>query len=361
MRVLAKPTQFLIFLFLLFGGLYFARTVLIPVTIGGLLAMLFFPVSKKLEQRGINRGLASTLCIVCLLGVGMGLLILLKWQSTDLLNDLTGIEDRIKQVMAQVQAYIDDKFGINPQQQKKLVKEQQSSGVGQLSTMMTKSLSSLLGIGVDSLLVFVYAYLILYFRNHLKKFVLKLVDSDSQSETREALYESSKVAQQYLTGLAIMVLMLWILYGIGFSIVGVKQAIFLAILCGILETVPFVGNLTGSLLTILLTIAQGGSSNMVLGIIVVYGVVQFTQSYLIEPLIVGAEVNINPLFTILAIVIGEAVWGIPGMIVALPVLGIIKIICDHVDSLKPYGFLIGKIDEDESSLLDRLKGVFSKK
>ncbi|GAB3982413.1 hypothetical protein GCM10028806_54040 [Spirosoma terrae] len=158
-----------------------------------------------------------------------------------------------------------------------------------------------------------------------------------------------------------MVLLLWILYGIGFSLVGVKQAIFLAILCGILETVPFVGNLTGSILTILLTIAQGGSSNMVLGIIVVYGVVQFTQSYLIEPLIVGAEVNINPLFTILAIVIGEAVWGIPGMIVALPVLGIIKIICDHVDSLKPYGFLIGKIDEEESSLLDRLKDTFSKK
>ena len=77
------------------------------------------------------------------------------------------------------------------------------------------------------------------------------------------------------------------------------------------------------------------------GVIITYAIVQFIQTYLLEPLVVGSEVNINPLFTIIGLVIGELVWGIPGMILAIPLLGITKIICDNVDDLKPYGFLLG--------------------
>ncbi len=135
---------------------------------------------------------------------------------------------------------------------------------------------------------------------------------------------------------------LWVMYGIGFSIIGVKGAIFFAILCGLLEIVPFVGNLTGNAITVLMVIAQGGSMQMVLGVLITYAVVQFIQTYLLEPLVVGSEVNINPLFTIIGIVLGELIWGIPGMILVIPLLGIAKIICDNVDGLKPYGYLLGR-------------------
>ncbi len=91
-----------------------------------------------------------------------------------------------------------------------------------------------------------------------------------------------------------------------------------------------------------MALSQGGGTNMVIGILITYGCVQFIQTYILEPLVVGAEVKINPLFTIIAIVIGELVWGMPGMILAIPLLGIAKIIFDNVDSLKPYGFLIAE-------------------
>lgn len=159
-----------------------------------------------------------------------------------------------------------------------------------------------------------------------------------------------------------MIVTLWVLYGIGFSIAGVKYALFFAILCGLLEIVPFVGNLTGTSLTIIVSLAQGGNSNIIIGILVVYGIVQFIQTYILEPLIVGAEVNINPLFTILAIVAGETVWGIGGMILAIPLLGIVKIICDHIEPLKPYGFLIGQDAEQSSeNWTDKIKRWFKKK
>ncbi|WP_338871298.1 AI-2E family transporter [Spirosoma sp. SC4-14] len=362
MQVLLKPTRFLLFLFLLFGGLYFTRSILVPLTIGGLLAMLFFPVSLWLETKGIGRALAALLCLTLLLVIGAGLVLLLKWQSSDLVHDLAGIEQRITEMIGQLKQFVSSKLGISAQQQKTFIEEQQASGAGQLSAIVAKSINSILSIAVDLVLILVYAFLFLYFRHHFKQFLLKLVPANAQPETRRVIYESSRVARQYLTGLAAMIVMLWVMYGIGFSIVGVKQAIFLAVLCGLLETIPFVGNLTGTLITVLVTMAQGGDGQMMLGILLVYGIVQFTQTYLLEPLVVGTEVSINPLFTILIIVVGEAVWGIPGMILALPVLGIVKIICDHVEPLKPYGFLIGKVGkEDSPGLKDKLKRVFRKR
>ena len=156
-----------------------------------------------------------------------------------------------------------------------------------------------------------------------------------------------------------MIVCLWVLYSIGFSIVGVKNAFFFAILCGLLEIVPFVGNLTGSMLTALMALAQGGGAPVLIGVLITYGTVQLFQSYVLEPLVVGSNVNINPLFTIVILIVGELVWGIAGMVLAIPLLGIFKIICDHVEPLKPYGYLIGGDRKNKSGKwIDKLKAVF---
>lgn len=100
---------------------------------------------------------------------------------------------------------------------------------------------------------------------------------------------------------------------------------------------------------------------MVIAIIITYVIVQFVQTYILEPLVVGSEVNINPLFTIMVIVVGELVWGVPGMVVAIPTLAVFKIICDHIEPLKPYGFLIGSEGKkDEENIFSKIKG-WSKK
>src|SRR5690606_8574061 len=102
----------------------------------------------------------------------------------------------------------------------------------------------------------------------------------------------------------------------GFSIVGVENALFFAILCGTLEIIPFVGNITGTSITVLAVFVQGGSNNMIIGVIITYFFIQFIQTYILEPLIVGKQVSINPLFTILVIVLGEMLWGPAGMFMA---------------------------------------------
>lgn len=210
---------------------------------------------------------------------------------------------------------------------------------------------------INALLVTVYMFLFLYYRSHIKNFILKLTDRSDKELADEIVHKSGQVAQKYLSGLGAMIFILWIMYGIGFSIIGVENAIFFAVLCGILEIIPFVGNLTGTSLTVLSVVVQGGDTKMIIWVLVTYFVVQFIQTYILEPLVVGEQVSINPLFTIMSIVVGEMVWGISGMILAIPLIGIFKIICDHVPSLQPYGFLIGPPVKKErrQSLIYRFK------
>ena len=347
------------FLFLLFSGLYFAREFLIPLTIAGLLAMLFLPLSKKLEKRKIGRGWAALLSILVLLVFIAGVIALLSWQMSDIAKDADQMKQHLQENVDKATQAITNKFGISAKKQQEFIEKQQSQGSGG-GQMMMGFVSGLSGMIVNFILVLVYLFLLLYFRSHLKTFALKLTKQDQKAHVQKVIYDCSLVAQKYLGGLGAMIVMLWIMYGIGFSIVGVKNALFFAVLCGILEIVPFVGNVIGTSLTLLMVLTQGGGSGMLLGVIITYGIVQFVQTYLLEPLIVGAEVNINPLFTIMILVLGELIWGLPGMILAIPLLGIVKIVCDNVEGLKPYGYLIGKEkkEKQENSVIDKIKKWF---
>jgi hypothetical protein len=205
---------------------------------------------------------------------------------------------------------------------------------------------SLADVFKNLILVLVYFIFLLFYRSHLKNFLLKLSVKSQRDEMEQIIHSCTQVTQQYLLGLSKMIVCLWIMYSIGFSIIGVENAIFFAILCGLLEIVPFVGNITGTTLTVLVTALHGADFPTLVSIVITYIVVQFIQGWVLEPLILGPQVKINPLFTIVALVLGELLWGISGIILAIPLTAILKIICDHIGPLKPYGFLIGSIENE---------------
>src|SRR5215204_1617641 len=359
--LLTRTTKVLFLFFLVICGLYFGRPFLIPVAFAGILAMLFLPLSRRMEKRGINKALAAIICILILLGFFAGIGALLAWQISDLAADVTQMEKRITDAIGQLRSTISNTFGISPEKQQEILKKQQSSGGGGIPNAVTGFMSSLMRVLTNALIVLIYIFLFLFYRSHVKKFIMKLVPADERDNAEKVIQKSSSVAYKYLSGLAVMIVTLWIMYGIGFSIAGVKNAIFFAILCGLLEIVPFVGNITGTSLTVLMALTQGGGSGMIIGILITYALVQFIQTYILEPLIVGSEVNINPLFTILCIILGELIWGVAGMILAIPLLGILKIVCDHIPALQPYGFLVGeeKKNKKDSGIIEKIKKKFS--
>lgn len=338
--LLDRSIKVLLLLILSFGILIFAKPFLVPFLLASLLAMLLLPLCTRLEKH-MHQAAAVLISLLALLSIVGVIIYIITLQVSDIADNASVIEKNISQKLKQLQDFAANTFNISHQRQKEILQQQQpSSGtVGSIITGIFALTGSFL---TQFLIITVYIFLFLLFRSHFQKFILKMVPSSQKENAKEVMHDVRRVSQKYLTGLALMIACLWVMYGIGFSIVGVQNAIFFAILCGLLEIVPFVGNLTGVALTSLMTLAQGGSTSMLVAIVIVYSIVQFTQSYLLEPLIVGREISINPVFTIIGIVVGELVWGIPGMILALPLLGIFKIICDHIEPLKPYGFLIGE-------------------
>ncbi len=350
-------------LFIIIAGtaiLYIAKPVLVPLAFAMVLAMLLIPLSRRMERAGVNRAVAVLICILLLLLTIAVIIGLLSWQLSSLMDDMNNIEQKLAVMMRKVQQFISAHTGINRRQQQQMVEQVNKEGSAGLLSEVTTIITSGL---VNVILVLVYIFLLMYFRNHVMLFIKKAVPATQRSNVADMLHCAGDVSQQYLIGLSQMIITLWIMYAIGFSIAGVKYALFFAILCGTLEIIPFVGNLTGTAITVIMGVVQGGDFKLIAGILITYGLVQFIQSYILEPLVVGKGVNLNPLFTILGIVVGEAVWGLPGMVLAVPIFGTIKIFCDHFEALKPYGFLLGcgEGKGDSESLFDKFCGLFKRK
>lgn len=328
----------LLLLFLVIAGLLLAKELLMPLAIAGVLATLFLPFSNWMERRRVPRVLSAVICLMILLLFLAGIGALLGWQVSELTSDFSLVKQRIIDMVDRVQAFIVKNTGISIKKQTKILSSQEPL----ITDILQWTAGSLTSIFTYFVFIMVYLLFLIYYRSHIKLFMLKLSSPAQRDEMDKVIYRVAHVSQQYLLGLSKMIVCLWIMYGVGFSILGIKNALFFAFLCGLLEIIPFIGNVTGTVITVLVAAVSGSSAFILVGIVITYGIIQFIQGWILEPLIVGSQVKINPLFTIIALVIGELIWGIPGIFLAIPVMAMFKILCDHIGPLNAYGFLIGE-------------------
>jgi len=343
----------LLLLFLIFGGLYYAKAFLMPITIALVIATLFLPFCRWMEAKKIPKWLAVLICIITIFLFIFLLGALFGWQISSIASDFELLKQKAIEKGILLQLYIFDNLGIAVAKQSQILKTEQPS----IASIIEAVLGSIKYVFINFIIVLTYIYMFLYYRGHIRNFLIKITPVSQKKEIEQVINSSTRVAQQYLIGLAKMIGCLWLMYGVGFGLVGVHNFAFFAILCGLLEIIPYIGNITGITLTLLLAAMHGASLPILLGILVTYGIAQFIQGWLLEPIILGPQVKINPLFTILALVLGELVWGTPGIILAIPIIAMLKIVCDYVEPLKPFGFLIGEIEiiNKKSNFIIKLK------
>ena len=337
--LLLKSISVILLILLASALLYFGKEFLIPVAVASLLAMLFLPMCRKLESKGFSKGWAALCCVILFLIIIGGLAALISWQITNFASDSANMKQRFNDMLNSVLSYL------------KVSPEDQQKASDNLKGAFASALGSALSFLTDFILILVYVYMFLYFRAHINKFFMMIVPAAKRAEAQKVINETGDVAENYLLGYGKTIIMLWILYGIGFSVLGIKNAILLAVICGILELIPFLGNVFGVGLSMLMAVSQGGGAGMAVWAAGIYIVVQFFQTYLLEPIFVGESVNLNPIFTVMSLIIFDMIWGVPGIILAVPIFGIIKIFFDHVGPLKPYGFLIGEEKKKKKSKL----------
>lgn len=348
---LTRSLKVLLLISVIITALILGEAFFKPLVLSALFAILFLPLCKWMEKKGLPRGVAACICVLIIILSFAGLIAVVSWQVADLAKDLSQVQQQVKDLISEVKNTIQERFGISTQQQEQILEDQKqnaSAGGGNIIGAVLGSFSAFI---ISFILLIIYTLLLLVYRRHFKKFILMLFAEKHRAETEIVLSKTAKVVQQYLGGLAAMIVCLWVLYGIAFSIIGIRHAIFFAVLAGTLEIIPFVGNFTGSGLTAVMALVQGGGIQMALWVALSYASIQLIQNYVLTPLIVGYAVNINPFFIIASLIAGNLIWGLTGMAICIPVTAIIKIICDHTEALKPFGYLLGKEKKKKKVLM----------
>src|SRR5690606_35171111 len=163
-----------------------------------------------------------------------------------------------------------------------------------------------------------------------KDFILKMFSEKKQDEVRCVVDQTARISQQYIFGRLILMVILAIFYSIGLGISGVSNFIFISLIAAVLSLIPFVGNIIGLFIALSFGFLTTGETSVLIGVILTFAIAQFIESYFLQPFILGSKVNIHPLFIIVVVILGYQVWGILGMALAIPILGIINIAFNHI-------------------------------
>jgi predicted PurR-regulated permease PerM len=348
-EIFKRANQYLLFVILAVLILYFGRTFLIPIVFAAMLAMLMAPICRKLDSIGLKRALSCLACVLILVLVIVGIGAIIKAQFAAFAEDVALIEKKGKELIAQVQSFIEDEFGITQEKQDSVVKEQTKGAGKSAGNYVSRVLGGLTTAVAGMVLTLVFTFLFLFSKEKYESFFLKLFRDKDPLRVKEIVGEISHVSQQYLIGRAMSITIIAVLYAIGLSIVGIKNAILLAGIAALLTVVPYIGTVMGGLFPVMMALITEDSLQPAMLAILVMFLIQTMDNYFIEPNIVGGEVNLSAMTSILSIIAGGMIWGVAGMILFLPMAGIVKIVCDHVESLKPIGYVIGDPQGKKSS------------
>ncbi len=355
---LARLNKILLFAILVSIVLYFGREFFKLISFAGLLSMLMTPVSNRLENLRFSRLFSSLISVLIIAIVFSGVLLLLAAQIGNIGKELPVILLRFEEIKTEIQSWINDSLGVTTEQLRVHTSDA-FNNAGSFLTGMIKSTVNFIG---SVFLVLVFIFLFLMQRNKYEDFVVMLYKEEKRNEAREMIDKISRVAQQYLTGRLIAALIMGALFLIGFLLIGLKNAVVLSLIVSIMTIIPYVGGLIGGLVPFFISFIEG-SFNQSLLVVVIILIVNTIDHYVIEPYIVGGSVNISPFFTIFALILGSVIWGISGIILFLPLSGILKIVFENVHGLQAYGYLIG--DQRDSSepknMWSNIKRIFSRK
>jgi predicted PurR-regulated permease PerM len=321
--------------------LYLGQGILVPLFFSILLATLILPVTNFLERHRFPKVLAIMLCILVSLLIIAGIIYLISHQVSSFLEDFESIKERISQLLKSLQVWINKTFKIATAKQNQIIKDtaenMKDSGPG----VVGKTVGTITEVLSYVVFLPVYTFLILFYKDLIKKFLTSVFQKGNPEKVSEILYESRIIGQYYILGLIFDMGIVFTLNAIGFLILGIQYAIFLALVAALLNLIPYIGMLIANVFAMLITLVSSENITDVVWVAAILAVVQFIDNNFLMPLIVGNKVRINALVTIVGVVTGGTLCGVAGMFLAIPAIAVLKVIFDRIESLKPWGMLLG--------------------
>ncbi|GAB3007286.1 AI-2E family transporter [Cyclobacterium sediminis] len=333
--------------------------ILVPLVWGVFFAFALYPVSNWLESHLFPRPFAIAISILFVTAIGAAIVYILINQMVLLLSDIPEMNALLQEKVNKYWAELQTTFGIDNYLNREKLQAIEWFAGGNLNETLFNTGKSITLIGIIPL----YIFLLLYYRDFFVAFLLK-VSSKKNEAILEWVGEAGKVIHAYLIGMVKVTFLVALLAGMYFYFFGIKYYLLFALFIAILNLIPYIGVAISSILVIFYVFLTSDTIFApILTLAVLWGI-QLIENNIITPLVVGAKVKVNVLAVILAVLIGGAVWGISGMVLFIPMVGVLKITFDSTPSLQAYGYLLGDDfpkPKNGQSLIKQLKNKWLKK
>lgn len=339
-------TVVLIAIMLTVYSMILAKSVLLPLLFAIFFAILLSPLCSWLEKYLIPRVLSAMLVI---LGVGLilfGIGFLFYTQILDFVEDLDLIERRLRNLLDEAETFFSTWIGMELLIEFDSLEDRLIDLLRDNVDSLRRGLAGAASVLTAVFLVPVYLFLILIFRNFLQEFLLQAFGRGEDKQlkrTTRILQNITEVIQQYISGVIIVIMILAVIYTLLLWTVGVKHYLFFGIFAGMMNVIPFLGPIFGSILPTVYALLTMDSLLYPIVIVIAFYVVQLFEGNLFTPIIVGSKVSMNALLTLFLLFVGAQIWGLAGMILFIPMGAMLKVVFDEFDSLRPYGFLLGRV------------------
>jgi predicted PurR-regulated permease PerM len=337
----AKAGIFFIGLSALLAILYIAQGIIVPLVFSFIVAILLHPVVNFFIRLKINRVIAIFITLFLTVIVIAGFIALIYSQVVSFSDSWPVFVDKFTIILNDTISSASHYLNIQPQIIHAWITKTQHELITINGTLIGQTIVNVGGVVASLVLVPVYIFVILYYQPLLIEFIHRLFDETHQMQVGDIVTQTKSVIQHYLVGLIIEAVIVGTLNALGLLMLGIQYAILLGVLGALLNMVPYIGGIIAVALFMMVALVTKSSPWFAFYVFGVHTSIQIIDNDFIVPKIVASKVKINALFSILVVLVGNALWGIPGMFLSLPLLAIVKVIFDHLESMKPWGFLLG--------------------
>lgn len=338
--VFAKMANPLICFAITLWILYIGKDVLITLSFACLLAILLTSPCRALEKIGLSRAVASILCLILALVLFVIIFYFISTSIVSFKNDFPAMLKNIEDLLKGLQDWIKTKFHLTTQKAKELVSSSTSNVIPETSSIVNSAISTVSDTFFTGVVLFLQTFLLLLYRSLIIKFFITLFADQFSNRIYYIFDRTRYVIRSYIVGLFIEMAVVAAAYCGALFILGVKYALLLGVIGAILNIIPYLGIFIACILTALITYTTNSGVTVLWSVIAIV-IIHLVDSNILLPKIVGSKVKINAMATIMGVIIGSAIWGIPGMFLAVPIMAILKVVFEDIPALHSFAILMG--------------------
>ncbi|MBL4675454.1 MAG: AI-2E family transporter [Mucilaginibacter sp.] len=332
-----------------------AKELLDPMIFGFLFAILLLPISNFFEIKcKLPRSASSFLSILLLIGFVGGVLYLVGNQISGIANDWPMLKNQVNQSVSDLHMWVERTFHINADRQMVYVNDTAKKIMASGTEVLGTTFGAVSSLALFYVFILIFTFFILFYRRLLLRFLTWVFDHDNKSVVMDIVENIQKILRQSIFGLVIEMVIVAAMSIAIFWIIGIKYAVLLGLIVGLFNIIPYIGIFTALLLSTLVTFATGNISQTLTTALAVIGIHAIDANFLL-PAIVGSKVRLNALISFIGIIVGEMIWGLSGMFLSIPVMAIFKIMFDRIETLKPWGYLLGGDYEYNEAAKEKMK------